>query len=352
MLKSLALAHFRSHANDSFRFSDGLTVITGPNGIGKTNILEAIYIQARGSSFRGSDSEIVAHGEDWYKISAKYDAGQLRVVRFEPEKISAKKTFEILGVKKQRLAPTQKMPIVLFEPEDLRLIHGSPSRRREFLDRMCGALDPHYMTLLHRYERSLLQRNNLLKTGIASDDELFAWEVGLAQTGAAIIKARRELVWHINERITDVYCSIADIKSGRAPESVRIDYLFYEGQTSLEQQLLSLLYVSRYSDRLRGFTSVGPHRHDIVLTLGDTPADESASRGETRSIILALKFIEVALLQERFDEPPLLLLDDVFSELDSTRRAALLELAHTVQTIITTTEVREDMPKNALLISL
>lgn len=355
MLKSIALKHFRSHKDSLYTFSDGLTVITGPNGIGKTNILEAIYIQARGTSFRGGDSEIVAHGAEWYRIEARYSAlaharSSTRIVRYEPNKASLKrvmKTFEIAGLKKQRLAANLKMPVVLFEPDDLRLIHGSPSRRREFLDRLCGALDPHYTTLLHRYERALLQRNNLLKTGIASDDELFVWEVTLAQTGAAIIQARRELVWQVNERLSDTYCSIA-----HAPGSVEIRYDFHESSTSLEQQLLSLLHVSRYSDRLRGFTSVGPHRHDFTLELGEAPADESASRGETRSIILALKFIELALLRERFDEPPLLLLDDVFSELDATRRTSLLELAHTVQTIITTTDVREEMPTDAKMIAL
>jgi len=347
MLKSISLAHFRSHADARFVFNKGLTVITGANGIGKTNILEAIYIQARGSSFRGSDSEVIAHDSEWYKITAEYSDDRTRIVRYEPTKPAAKKTFEIGGIKKQRLSPLLKMPIVLFEPEDLRLIHGSPSRRREFLDRMCGALDPHYSTLLHRYERSLLQRNNLLKTGNAGDDELFAWEVGLAQSGAALIKARRELVWQINERINDVYCSIA-----HASGSVIVAYGFHETASSLEQQLLSLLAVSRFTDRMRGYTSVGPHRHDITIELNDAPANESASRGETRSIILALKFIELALLEEKYEEPPLLLLDDVFSELDATRRTSLLELAHTVQTIITTTDVREDMPSDAEMIAL
>lgn len=352
MLKSIALANFRSHIDSRYSFSKGLTVITGPNGIGKTNILEAIYIQARGSSFRGSDGDIVTYGKEWYKITAEYDASRTRIVRYEPSKVNGKKTFEVAGFKKMRLAPAQKMPIVLFEPDDLRLIHGSPSRRREFLDRMCGSLDPHYTTLLHRYERALLQRNNLLKTGIAGDDELFVWEVSLAQTGATIITARRDLVWHINERLSDTYCSIADKGDGCPAGSVTIDYNFHETSSSLEQQLLSLLHVSRYNDRVRGFTSVGPHRHDITLTLDEAPAEASASRGETRSIILALKFIEVSLLQEKYDEPPLLLLDDVFSELDATRRAALLELAHTVQTIITTTDVREDMPSDAKSIAL
>lgn len=347
MLKSIALANFRSHKDAHFSFSNGLTVITGPNGIGKTNILEGIYIQARGTSFRGSDGEIVTHDAEWYKITTHYSGGRTRIVRYESARTLGKKTFEIGGLKKQRLAANQKMPVVLFEPDDLRLIHGSPSRRREFLDRICGALDPHYTTLLHRYERALLQRNNLLKTGIASDDELFAWEVGLAQTGAAIIKARGDLVWQINERLSDTYCSIA-----HAPGSVDIRYGFHETSSSLEQQLLSLLHVSRYNDRTRGFTSVGPHRHDFAIHLNEASADESASRGETRSIILALKFIELTLLWERYEEPPLLLLDDVFSELDATRRTALLELAHTVQTIITTTDVREAMPDDAKMIAL
>lgn len=333
MLETLEIAHFRSHVDARFAFNRGLTVITGPNGIGKTNILEAIYIQARGTSFRGSDMEALAHDSDWYKLTARYDGGRTRTVRYEPDKPTAKKTFEIGGVKKQRLAPAQKMPLVLFEPDDLRLIHGSPARRRDFLDRVCGALDPHYPTVLHRYERALLQRNNLLKSGYASDDELFAWEVGLASAGAAIITARRELVWQINERIGETYCRIA-----RANDSVGVIYDFHETSSSLEQQLLSLLAVGRSTDRHRGYTGVGPHRHDFLIRLGDAPADESASRGETRSIILALKFIELALLGERSDEPPLLLLDDVFSELDATRRSALLELAHTVQTVITTTD--------------
>lgn len=335
MFTSVSLVSYRSYDNARYDFSKSITVISGPNGSGKTNILEALYVLCRGSSFRGRDDELVQHGKPWWRIESEW-GDTSRIITFEAEKESARKQFIINGVKKQRLMPQMKLPVVLFEPEDLRLLKGSPSRRRTYIDTAISQLEPGYSTYLRRYERALLQRNNLLKQPHVTLDELFSWDVTLSENGAHIIDRRLGFIEKLQQVLQQKYRSIS-----LTEHSASISYsqkIATHTLTAIQQRLMTALTQASAHDLRTGFTSVGPHRDDIVFHLNGQDASATASRGETRSMILAMKLVELELLQQYHTYPPLLLLDDVFSELDITRREGLLGAASNLQTILTTTD--------------
>lgn len=334
---SVELHHFRSYAEHVTTFASGVNVIVGPNGSGKTNLLEALYVLSHGTSFRGADRDMVAHGNDWFRLHAVYD-GLERTLTCKLESPSViDKQFTLDGVKRVRLTHNQRMPVVLFEPEHLRLLRDSPSQRREYLDGLLVKLHPDYSWVKHQFERVLLQRNNILKRRLPADmrdDQLFAWDISFADLAEQIVRRRRELVAMIDVRISEVYSNIA-----RASHKVQVRY----EQKSVEGDdyraaLLTALQTTVQHDSDRGFTTVGPHRDELVVLLDGVPALAVASRGEMRSLLLALKIIELEFVAEQSDTTPLLLLDDVFSELDTSRRKALASLANQYQTLITTTD--------------
>lgn len=325
MITSLRVQNVRTHHDYELTLLPHTTVITGPNGSGKTSLIEAIYIALRGTSFKGSDNDVLRRDAAWYRIDVS-DEETTRTVKFEPNRSTGKKQFIIDGKTQYRLLPKHKKPVVLFEPNDLRLLHGSPSRRREYFDTFIAQLDPLYGTALRRYERALKQRNNLLKRPNISPDELFVWDMALSEHGAYIIKKRQEAVRRIDDRLLPVYYTIAGTN-----DQVSLDYPY----DLTQQKLLADLHTSAQRDAILGFTSVGPHRHDMIFRFGDSPALAVASRGEVRSILLALKFIEVEIMQTLLDLKPIILLDDVFSELDATRQAHLVQNFKDYQVVIT-----------------
>ena len=332
VLKKLALHNFRSYSEREFEFSPEVTVITGKNGAGKTNILEALYMLLQGKSFRDSDEELLRYDTEWWKITGEFDVSE-REIRYQPAQYG--KHLFIDGADKGRFTYRQQLPVVLFEPEHLMLIHGSPSLRRNYLDTLLSHLLPTYRTSLAKYERALLQRNNLLKKGGLSatlHDVVFVWDVALAEHGAALQTARRELVDMLNKRLSDEYSSLAT--------NLHTVTLHYQqsGESSVHG-LAAHLSRSLEKDLLRGFTSVGPHRDDIEFFLDGKNAKTTASRGEVRTMILALKYLELELLSKDSTPPPVFLLDDVFSELDPTRQHELLKNTQNIQRIITTTEL-------------
>lgn len=332
MFEQLRVQQFRSYMDRTITLSPGVTIISGPNGSGKTNLLEALYVAAKGASFRVGDADLLQFGQSWWRIDVAGETTH-RTVRYDPQKATGKKQFELDSVKRHRLTHTQKLPVVLFEPEDLRLLSGSPARRRAFIDTFISQLEPGYAPLLGRYERALRQRNNVLKKPTATDDELFVWDVSLGDYGAKIIELRQRYVAMLRERLVASYRSIAE-----TDDEVTVLYPHYETSADVRQSLHAGLHAARARDQMLGFTSVGPHRHDLAFVMNDNNASVAASRGETRSIVLALKLLELEILQASHQTPPLLLLDDVFSELDSARRAALVGLGSRVQTVITTTD--------------
>jgi DNA replication and repair protein RecF len=234
------------------------------------------------------------------------------------------------------MLPRFKYPVVLFEPDDLRLLNGSPSRRRDYFDRFISQLDPLYGIAIRKYDRALKQRNNLLKRAHVSPDELFVWDMVLSEHGAYIIQQRALYVAMMHQQISIVYNKIAD-----SEDTVAITY--HHSAVS-KQKLLADLHANTQRDMITGFTSAGPHRHDIIFSYNGAPALSIASRGEVRSIMLALKFIEVDILQTLLATKPIILLDDVFSELDASRQKHLVANFKDHQVIITSATSNPRMP--------
>jgi DNA replication and repair protein RecF len=328
-IKNLRVQHLRSHDTFMIEFSPEVTIITGANGSGKTSLLEAIYVSLQGSSFKGSDSDLLKKETPWWRIDISFDDEVNRVVKFDPEKATSRKQFIIDDKTTARIPAKLKYPVVLFEPEDLRLLHGSPARRRQFIDRFISQLNPLYGPALRKYERSLKQRNNLLKNALISNDELFAWNISLAEHGSFIIEQRIAFIEQINQNLGTLYQEIAGTHDD---VSIHYSHTFVG---DIKQKLLNELHTHLERDRYLGNTSVGPHRHDVVFELNTSSALTVASRGEVRTIVLALKFLEVAIIEQLIGKQPIILLDDVFSELDANRQQLLTSQLKGHQIIIT-----------------
>lgn len=330
IVKSVSLKNFRSHKDYGLEFSEETTQILGENGWGKTSIIEAIYIALQGRSFRAADKEIYRRGAEFYRVEVLLTSGEKIVATYAPAE--AKKQFLVQDKKFLRLPRKNRYPVVLFLPEDLHLISASPSSHREYFDRFLGQLMPGYTTALSRYNKALRQRNELLKSGGVSADALFSWDVMLARYGVEIRKARAEMVSALNERLTEVYRSIA-----KNVDTVGLLYKSYTAECT-ESEYLKLLSLDYERDILTGHTNFGVHKDDYEFIFNEAAASGSASRGEVRSIILALKFIEAEMLFSKTGRRPVVMLDDVFSELDSVRQKALVSNFRENQVILTSVD--------------
>jgi DNA replication and repair protein RecF len=328
LIKTIGVQHVRAHKKFSLNIAPNVTLITGPNGSGKTSLIEALYVALQGSSFKGVDNDILERSANWYRIDVKFDDDALRTVKFDPSRTTGRKQFIVDGKTNYRLLQQHKYPVVLFEPDDLRLLSGSPTRRRQFIDRFVSQLDPRYSIALRRYERALKQRNAMLKQN-ATSDSLFAWNVSLSEYGAYIITQRILFIEKLNEQLNGAYTSIS-----HTSDQVAISYS-QSRHDNIGQKLLSDLHAHAEKDKLLGFTSTGPHRDDVLFSFNDAPALTVASRGEVRSVVLALKFLEVAIIESLTDKKPIILLDDVFSELDKDRQDYLIDSMKSNQIIIT-----------------
>ncbi|HET6746706.1 MAG TPA: DNA replication and repair protein RecF [Candidatus Saccharimonadales bacterium] len=340
-IQSLHVRHVRAHPDFTLKLAPDVTVITGANGSGKTSLLEALYVALQGSSFKGSDKDIVERTKEWYRIDVGFDDGTVRTVKFDSRKQTGRKQFNINDKNQYRLPPALRYPVVLFEPDDLRLLNGSPERRRRFIDQFISQIDVSYASVLRRYERSLRQRNALLKKQASSDD-FFAWNLTLSEYGATIIEKRIHFIEQLNERLNETYHAIA-----HKPDTVSMRYSFSAGD-SIQQKLLSELHHATQKDLVLGFTSVGPHRHDVLFEFNGSPALSVASRGEVRSIVLALKFLEIDIIEQVTSEKPVVLLDDVFSELDEERQKQLTTLTKSHQIIITSATSGSRIPASII----
>ncbi len=345
-ISKLSVQHIRTHRQYLLDLSPNVTLITGKNGSGKTSLIEAIYIALQGTSFKSSDTDVLQYEQPWWRIDIAFDDDTSRVVKFDPSKTSGKKQFIIDQKIAYRLTPRYKYPVVLFEPDDLRLLNGSPTRRRQFIDHFISQLEPLYVASLRKYDRALKQRNNLLKRPYTTQDELFVWNVALSEYGAEIIEQRVRFIEHINNHLDGVYNSIA-----HSTDYVSVHYS-HTLVGSVKQKLLNELHASIERDKHLGYTSIGPHRHDVVFKFNDSLALSVASRGEVRSIVLALKFIEVDIIQQLTGKKPIILLDDVFSELDESRQVALMTNIKDCQMIIATTNSQTTISQDQSIVQV
>lgn len=337
VIKRVSLFNFRNYAGHDFEPDSDVTVLFGANGSGKTNLLEAVALAASGVSFRGArSSDLVSQGAEVGRVTLFLDKeGRER----ELEVIipcSGMKRYRISGVPKRRGALVGELGVVLFLPEELELPYRSPSRRRGYLDRILSGLEIGYAPGLSRLERILEQRGRLLRRiteGLAREGELAVWDAQFVGVAAEVATRRFELIDRLAPLAAEEYAGLAPgggvLRTGYASSVPRERYaerLTERLRETLSEQL-----------RLRATIS-GPHRDDLVLGLEGSLLSERASRGEVRTAMLALKLAEMRLYEERFGERPLLLLDDVFSELDEARRKALVERLSGHQVIITTTD--------------
>lgn len=323
VVRRLKLMNFRSHEEFSVDFGPRTTKIIGRNGCGKTSILEAIYETLQGKSFRAVDREILRRGSEFYRVELEYQDGRKIVVVYDSEK----KDFLVEDKKTRRLPKKNKYPIVLFEPDDLNLIGSSPTSRRNYFDRMLGQLDEGYNVALNRYNKALKQRNELLKDEIVTVGDMFSWNVLLAKYGVELCQARRRAIENVNEKITETYRSIAE-----NADEVRLDYV---SEVQDESDFLARLEQNFERDRILGYTSFGVHRDNYEFEFNQVKADGSASRGEVRSLVIALKFIEAEMIIRELGQKPVVLLDDVFSELDDVRQKCLVKNFQEHQIILT-----------------
>lgn len=328
IIKSIKLTNFRNHKSYYLDCKPTTTLILGENGCGKTSVLEAIYILTQGKSFRATDPDIIKRDKDFYRIELEYDTGEKIIASYDKKT----KTYKIKDKKTRRLPAKHKYPVILFLPSDLNLITGAPSRHRDYFDRFFSILSPEYATALNKYNKALLQRNKLLKDEFLSPGALFPWNILLAKNGVVLNNLRNTFIEEINQALTDTYRSIAENN-----DEVRIKYST-DFKDLTENQYLNLLEKNYEKDRILTHTSFGVHRDDFEFVFNKSLADGSASRGETRSIILALKFIEAKIITEKLDQKPIILLDDVFSELDNKRRKCLINNFKNHQVIITSVE--------------
>ena len=265
-------------------------------------------------------------GADFYRAEVLLSDAQSVVIRFDGQK----KSFEIDDKKSLRLPKKNRYPVVLFEPDDLHLVGSSPSRRRDYFDEFFKQIDANYGVALSRYTKALTQRNDLLKDEGVSRDALFSWNVLLAHYGAEILQRRLNGLKKINALLTDNYRGIA-----KNEDVCSLDYL---GEKELsENRYMEILERNFERDALLGYTSFGVHRDDFEFVFNGEKADGSASRGEIRSIVLALKFIEAEVLEKELAKKPVVLLDDIFSELDDMRQQHLIENFKDYQMIVTST---------------
>ena len=332
MITNLRLQQFRSYKDASFELSPGVNIVVGPNASGKTNLLEAVLVLARGSSYRASDLDLIQFNKPWARIDGHHQNNLTRTIKIVRDPPA--KTLEIADKTYKRPGLPQSLPAVLFEPNHLQLFVGGPERRRDYLDDLLEQSTPGYGTLRRQYRRALAQRNNLLKQPHHTiSTQIFPWNVRLSELAGQIVRRRSQLVEQLNRALNGLY---RELSSSRA--RVAAAYACRWAADSYESHFIKRLETSLEDDHTRGFTGSGPHREDLEVLINNYPLQTAASRGEMRTVVLALKIIELQLLQAARSQAPLLLLDDVFSELDGRRRHALTDHLAPYQTFITTTD--------------
>src|SRR2546429_1276574 len=353
-VQRLELVDFRSYPRVVVEFEPGCNVLLGPNGVGKTNLLEALqYVSTLDSHRVATDAPLVRAGAAGAVVRSEivHDGRSLLVeLSLEPGKANrarlngspARRPRDVLGA----------LRMVLFAPEDLALVRGDPAERRRYLDDLLVARQPRYAGVRADYERVLKQRNALLRTAYlarkvgAGDRDLSTldvWDTHLAQHGAELMAARLELCAALGPHVGRAYDAVAAGK-GAAALAYRPSVDGGTDRASLTQALADALARSRPSEVERGVTLVGPHGDDLTLTLGELPAKGYGSHGESWSFALALRLAAYELLRSEGIEP-VLALDDVFAELDTGRRDRLAELVGGAAQLLVTCAVPADVPQ-------
>lgn len=341
LVKTLELQDFRSFGEKVVGLAPATTILCGPNAAGKTNTVEALQLLTAGYSFRHpTPAQLVREGAQVARASARLE-GDGRVVDLRCDVLSGRRQFFRNGKRIQASEVSGTLMSVLFTPDDLQLVKRSASFRRDELDDFGRQANRGFASVLATYTRSIEQRNRLLKEERPDLDLLDAWDASVALGGATLLHGRLRLFERLRAKVCEVYGELA------AGEGLECRYLCSLGEEALglsKDELRELfcarLAAVRPDDLRRQQTTVGPHRDDVAFLIEGRDARAYGSQGQQRSVVLALKMAEVLLSAEVVGNQPLLLLDDVMSELDERRREAVTRFARRgVQTVITTTNL-------------
>lgn len=341
-VKWLKINNFRNYDNQFVEFFDGINLISGKNGQGKTNLVEALMLTALTKSPRTSrDDDMRKENTDRtsVEVCVQHNYGDVTILVTLSE--GEKKNFFINTNQTKKLSEVfGNLVAVYFAPTDLKIVSGGPNERREFMDTDISQLSGSYYNLILRYEKVLVQRNKLLK--MVHDkalivDQIEIWNSQLAYLAGLIIKTRKQFIKKLSTPASEALKCIS-----KDADNLTISYVGVKGETSkeIEEEILKSLHNNLERDMELGYTSIGPHRDDVKFELNGRDLKVFASQGQQRSVVLALKIAEMKVFEEELGEKPIFVLDDVFSELDSARQKKMFEMLEGTQVMMTGTSFR------------
>ena len=333
-IEELDLENFRNYEKQQIKLIDGINLFLGDNAQGKTNIIEAIYVCAFGKSYRTlKDTELIMFGKDYCNLFLKYNKNNSSIeTSFYIDNLN-RKQIKNNEIKVKKIADyVGEIPIVIFSPESLDIVKGSPTRRRSFIDMICCQMSKSYIICHQEYMKCLKMKNNILKKDSIDRNYIEILHEKMSVYIKNIVEQRKNIINKLNEYSQNIQKSITDDK-----EEIRLEYeTDFLGKN--EQEIKKYLDEHLYIDELRKSAIKGIQRDDLLIYINDKEVSKFGSQGQKRTALLTLKLANFEILKEEKGEVPILLLDDIMSELDSNRINFLLKYIEKYQSIITTTE--------------
>ena len=340
-VKKIKLQNFRNYDNEELDFNDSRNIVIGENAQGKTNLAEAVYICSFGRSFRTNNSgELVSFGHEHGSIEALIESQEIEKKLEIILNSNGKKMISKDGKALRNMSELlNNIVVVIFSPEDLRLIKDNPEKRRNFINRDISQIRPGYYEQFRRYNEALKHKNSILKDARNQFDEatLNVYDMQLATSGFELIKYRREFIEKISEKANEIQNAISGGK-----ENLSIKYSETISPTSV-MNMYDQIVACRERDIYNACATKGPHRDDLEFYINGKDAKKYGSQGQQRTIALSLKLAEVKIVKEVLGENPILILDDVLSELDMERQNYLINEIEDVQLFITSTDVNNEI---------
>ena len=346
-IKKLKVENFRNLENLDIEFSEGVNIIYGNNAQGKTNIIESIYIFSFGKSFRANkDIELLKFDKEYFLSNIEIMKRDRELeMDFGFDKISNKKMIKVNGVIQKKISDIiGKLNVVVFKPEDIKIVTDSPSIRRKYIDYLISSISKSYLENITKYKKVMEERNNLLKEiklrlkGSKNLDEtdsnfLDVYDKLLSKLNCEIYNERKRVIEKLNNYIYDIHLKLTENYINN--EKLHIKYVSNVAEDI--EKMYNNLSKSRLNDINKGYTSLGIHRDDYIISINSLDVSIYGSQGQKKSSIISLKLSELKVIEEVIGEKPVLLLDDYMSELDEKRRLKFLDIIEDIQIIITTT---------------
>lgn len=347
-IESLSIESFRNYDRQELSLGSGVNILIGANGMGKTNLLEGVYVLAHGRSYRARDIDLIRWGAPFMRLVAHIhteDSERLHELSYYQD-VQGKKNIKLNQVPYKRFGDMERrIRTVLFTPDDLSVVKGSPAKRRAFVDEDLEAFDPDFYLLRRSYMRVLSQRNELLKdirAGRAKLESLAPWTEQMISAGSQMILKRLSFLARLVPQARRIHAHIAGQDGGfDVRYQSLLGQILHMDEETVQKHFRQKVDASLDDEIRRGSSLYGPQRDDLVFYQGQVDLRRYGSQGQQRTAVLCMKLAEVELYKRQFNIQPILLLDDVFSELDPRRQASLVEIISRdqVQTIITGTNI-------------